>query len=81
MSPANDGTVKLQSEQPPIRRPTWQGFLGARKILILIDMVMIVNRYNFKEAVQYLKGLDPQKQAERRDALAEMLPNLLKRTP
>jgi len=42
---------------------------------------MIVNRYNFKEAVQYLKGLDPQRQAEKRDALAEMLPNLLKRTP
>lgn len=46
-----------------------------------VDMVMIVKRYNFKEAVQYLKGLDPQRQTERRDALAEMLPNLLKRTP
>ncbi len=46
-----------------------------------IDMVMIVKRYNFKEAVNYLKGLDPQRQAERRDALAEMLPNLLKRMP
>lgn len=46
-----------------------------------IDMVMIVKSYNFKEAVKYLKGFDPQKQSARRDALAEMLPNLLKQTP
>jgi len=51
------------------------------KKILTVDMVMIVNRYNFKEAVKYLKGLDPQRQAEKRDALAEMLPNLLKRTP
>lgn len=45
-----------------------------------IDMVMQVKRYNFKDAVEYLKGLDPDKQIKRREALAEMLPNLFKGT-
>lgn len=41
---------------------------------------MQVKRYNFKDAVEYLKGLDPDKQIKRREALAEMLPNLFKGT-
>lgn len=45
-----------------------------------IDMVMQVKRYNFKDAVEYLKGLDPDKQIKRRETLAEMLPNLFKGT-
>lgn len=32
-----------------------------------IDMVMIVKHYNFKETVEYLKELVPQKQAERKE--------------
>lgn len=43
-----------------------------------IDMVMIVNRCNFQDAVEYLKAFDPEKQTRRRETLAEMLPNLFK---
>lgn len=43
-----------------------------------VDMVMIVKHYNFREAVECLKGLEPQKRAERRQALADMMPNLFK---
>lgn len=43
-----------------------------------IDMVMIVKHCNFPEAVEYLKAFEPHKQAERRDALAAMMPDLLK---
>lgn len=43
-----------------------------------IDMVMLVKHYNFQDAVEYLKKLDPQKQAERQEALAGMITNLFK---
>ena len=45
-----------------------------------IDMVMQVKRCNFKDAVEYLKGFDPDKQIKRKQALAEMLPDLFKST-
>lgn len=43
-----------------------------------IDMVMIVKRCNFLEAVEFLKEFEPGKQAERRDALATIIPGLFK---
>lgn len=54
---------------------------SCRKNFNPIDMVMIVKRYNFLDAVEYLKEFEPHKQAEKRDALAAMIPGLLKSFP